>query len=63
MEEKICRTCKDNEDGLCNRKGILVTDDHTCRKWQQELITEQSTVLSTTNTNGTAGMLGKKRGG
>ena len=36
MEEKTCRTCKDNEDGLCDRKGILVEDEHTCNKWRQE---------------------------
>lgn len=34
MEEKICKTCKDNEDGLCDRKGIWVEDEYTCSKWQ-----------------------------
>lgn len=28
------KTCKDNEDGLCDRKGILVEDDDSCSKWQ-----------------------------
>lgn len=34
MEDKTCKTCKDNEDGLCDRKGILVEDDDSCSKWQ-----------------------------
>ena len=33
MEDKTCKTCKDNEDGLCDRKGILVEDDDSCSKW------------------------------
>lgn len=28
--EKNCGTCVDNEDGFCDRKGILVEDDDTC---------------------------------
>ena len=36
MEEKTCKTCKDNEDGLCDRKGIWIEDTHTCSKWQPE---------------------------
>ena len=36
MEKKNCKTCKDNDNGLCDRKGILVEDDDTCNKWQQE---------------------------
>lgn len=27
MEDKTCKTCVDNEDGFCDRKGILVEDD------------------------------------
>ena len=30
MEDKTCKTCKDNDDGLCDRKGILVEDDDEC---------------------------------
>ena len=30
---KNCGTCADNEDGFCDRKGILVTDEDTCSKW------------------------------
>lgn len=28
--EKNCGTCVDNDDGFCDRKGILVEDDDTC---------------------------------
>ena len=24
MEDKTCKTCIDNEDGFCDRKGILL---------------------------------------
>lgn len=34
MDDKTCKTCKDNEDGLCDHKGILVEDDDRCSKWQ-----------------------------
>lgn len=33
---KTCATCMDNDDGLCDRKGILVQDDDTCEKWRDE---------------------------
>ncbi len=36
MEDKTCKTCKDNDNGLCDRKGFLVEDEHTCGKWQPE---------------------------
>ena len=29
-EDKTCKTCVDNEDGFCGRKGILVEDDDRC---------------------------------
>ena len=29
MENKTCKTCRDNDDGLCDRKGILIEDDNT----------------------------------
>lgn len=32
MNEKTCRTCIDNDDGLCDRLGILVEEDDTCEK-------------------------------
>lgn len=30
MEDKTCRTCMDNDDGLCDRIGILVEDEDSC---------------------------------
>ena len=32
MSEKTCKTCIDNDFGLCDRKGILVEDDDSCEK-------------------------------
>ena len=33
MESKTCKTCVENDYGLCDRKGILVEDDDTaCEK-------------------------------
>lgn len=28
--ERTCGTCVDNDDGFCDRKGILVEDDDSC---------------------------------
>ena len=36
QENRTCKTCKDNDNGLCDRKGILVEDDYSCRKWQPD---------------------------
>ena len=43
MENKTCKTCIDNEDGFCDRKGILVTDEDSCNnhreggmEWKEE---------------------------
>lgn len=42
MIEKTCKTCTDNEDGLCDRKGILVDDEDSCEKhhadWRDRLL-------------------------
>ncbi len=32
MTDKTCKTCTDNDDGLCDRLGTLVEDDDTCEK-------------------------------
>ena len=32
MSEKTCKTCIDNDCGLCDRKGIMVEDDDGCEK-------------------------------
>lgn len=36
QENRTCKTCKDNDNGLCGRKNILVEDDYSCRKWQPD---------------------------
>ncbi len=36
MKERNCGTCRENDDGFCDRKGILVDDDDTCEKWGGE---------------------------
>jgi len=30
MKDKTCATCIDNDNGLCDRKGILIQEDDTC---------------------------------
>ena len=32
MSEKECRSCIDYDEGLCDRKGIMVEEDDTCEK-------------------------------
>jgi len=32
---KTCATCIENDDGLCDRKGILVHDDDNCEKHKE----------------------------
>lgn len=36
MIDKTCRTCIDNEDGFCDRKGILVDDEDSCEKHRED---------------------------
>ena len=36
MENKTCKTCIDNEDGFCDRKGILVEDEDGCNKHRED---------------------------
>lgn len=36
MDNKTCKTCIDNEDGFCDRKGILVADDDGCNKHRED---------------------------
>ena len=36
MENKTCKTCIENEDGFCDRKGILVEDEDGCNKHREE---------------------------
>ena len=32
MADKTCSSCIDNDNGLCDRKGILVEEDDTCKE-------------------------------
>lgn len=32
---KTCKTCKDNDNGLCDRTGQLIDDDH-CDSWHSD---------------------------
>ena len=34
MSDKTCKTCVDNDEGLCDRKGIIVEEDDTCEKYR-----------------------------
>lgn len=40
--DKTCATCIDNDNGLCDRKGILIQEDDTCDKhredWRQQML-------------------------
>lgn len=31
--EKTCKTCMENDCGLCDRTGRMVEDDDQCEKW------------------------------
>lgn len=33
MIDKTCNSCVDNDNGLCDRKGILVEEDDTCEEY------------------------------
>lgn len=40
--DKTCATCIDNDNGICDRKGILIQEDDTCGKhredWRQQML-------------------------
>lgn len=36
MTDKTCKTCQDNDCGLCDRLGVLVEDDDTCDKYRRD---------------------------
>lgn len=42
-----CRNCIYNDDGLCDRKGILVEDEDTCDKWSEGQVEWKERMLST----------------
>lgn len=39
--DKTCATCIENDNGLCDRKGILIQEDDTCdnhrEDWRQQM--------------------------
>ena len=35
MKNKTCSSCIDNDNGLCDRNGILVENDDTCDKHRE----------------------------
>lgn len=34
--ERNCGTCKWNEDGFCDLKGLLVDDEDSCKKYKSK---------------------------
>ena len=44
MNNKTCATCINNDNGLCDRKGILIQEDDTCDKhredWRQQMLSK-----------------------
>lgn len=34
--ENTCKTCINNDDGLCDRRGILVEDKDSCEKHRED---------------------------
>lgn len=42
MNGKTCKTCIENDNGLCDRKGILIEEDDTCEKhtasWKEAMM-------------------------
>ena len=40
--DKTCATCIDNDNGLCDRKGILIHEDDSCDQhkedWRQRML-------------------------
>lgn len=39
-EEQICETCKENDNGFCDRIGRMVEDDDWCAKWKTKEVPE-----------------------
>lgn len=42
MGDKTCKICIENDNGLCDRKGILIEEDDTCenhtKNWMVSLM-------------------------
>lgn len=45
-ENKTCRTCKDNDNGLCDRTGQLIDDDDCCNVCRTSPKAEMQTARS-----------------
>ena len=39
-KEQICETCKENDNGFCDRIGRMVEDDDWCAKWKTKEVPE-----------------------
>ena len=39
-EAQICETCKENDNGFCDRIGRMVEDDDWCAKWKIKEVPE-----------------------
>ena len=37
MADKTCKTCIENDNGLCDRKGILIEEDDSCENHTKKL--------------------------
>ena len=47
MENKTCKTCRYNDNLLCDRKGIWIHDSDTCNKWKQDnVVNWRETILA-----------------
>ena len=46
--KKTCETRRENDYGLCDRKGFLVEDDDTCEKWTDKNPTDWRTRIMNT---------------
>ena len=46
MENRTCKTCKDNDNGLCDRTGQLIDDDDHCNVRHTSLKAEIQTAYS-----------------
>lgn len=42
MEDRTCKTCRHNDDLLCDKKGIWIRDDYGCNKWKPEKATQNA---------------------
>lgn len=36
VKDKTCKTCRHNDDLLCDKKGIWIRDDYSCSKWETQ---------------------------